>query len=222
MKLFLFILLSACSILAVGQSRGYAGYIRIGTMNVNDAKNVLPQLANGVTNFTSNFSGIGGELEYRVNRTVIDAELMIMSQGARNSGDDYAEPFTGAALLKTCYAFLNRRNLILYPNAGIGFGATVLNTYQKSANIKKQLHSIYLVEPLFDLGVSSNVIIYRFKQAMPTGVLPVGIRAGYRFAIPSHDWHRADGTDLSRAKYSISGWYLSIALGMGYITSNQK
>ena len=222
MKLLFFLIFNAVSLFALGQSRSYAAYIRIGSLNVPDARNVFPELVPSVRNFSSNFTGIGGELVYRSNRTLIDAELMILSQGPRNSGDNYAEPFTGAAVLKTGYAVLNSRRLLVYPNAGVGFGATVLNTYQKSGDVKKQLHSIYLIEPVFDLGLSSDVIIYRFKDELPTGALPVGIRCGYRFAITSHNWHRAVGSDLSMAGYSMGGWYFSVALGMGYITSIQN
>jgi hypothetical protein len=220
MRLLFFLFFSATSAIAFSQSRGYAGYIRLGTMSIHDARSVLPELANGISGFTSSFSGIGGELEYRAKRTVIGAELMILSQGPHNSGADYAEPFTGAAMLKTGYAVVDKKSFIIYPNAGVGFGTVVLNTYQKSGNLKKQLHSIYLIEPVFDLGLSSDVIIYRFKRDMPSGILPVGIRAGYRFAFDSNDWHRTNGSDLSKTNYSITGWYFSVALGIGYITSN--
>lgn len=222
MKLLLFILINAISIFAVGQSRRYAGYIRMGLMNVPDARNVLPELVPGVSGFTSNFTGIGGELEYRNNHTVVDAELMILSHGPVNSGDKYAEPFTGGAILKAGYVALDTRNFWMYPNAGVGFGAVVVNTYQKSGSVKNELHSIYLIQPVIDLGLNSNVIVYRFKNETPTGILPVGVRAGYRLSFASHDWRRTNGVDLSRANYSMRGWYLSLALGMGYITSNQK
>jgi hypothetical protein len=222
MKLLLFILLNAASIIAIGQSRGYAGYIRMGSMSVPDARDVFPKVMPGITGFTSNFTGIGGELEYRSNRTVVDAELMILSHGPVNSGDSYAEPFTGGAVLKAGYVALQTRNFLMYPNAGAGFGAVVVNTYQKSGDVKNKLHSIYLLQPVLDFGLNSNVIVYRFKNQTPTGILPVGVRAGYRLSFASHDWRRTNGVDLSQADYSMRGWYLSVALGMGYITSNEK
>ena len=222
MKYLLFILINAVSLFAFSQSRGYAGYIRMGAMRFPDARNVLPNLIPGITGFTSNFTGIGGELEYRSNHTVVDAELMILSHGPVNSGNKYAEPFTGGAILKSGYVALDTRNFWMYPNAGVGFGAVVVNTYQKSGDAKNELHSIHIIQPVIDLGLNSNVIVYRFRNETPTGILPVGVRAGYRFSFASHDWHRTNGVDLSRADYSMRGWYLSLALGMGYITSNQK
>jgi hypothetical protein len=214
--------MNTISVFAFGQSRGYAGYIRIGSMSVPNAGNSLSSVIPGISSFSSNFTGIGGELEYRAHRTILDAELMILSQGPVNSGVQYAEPFTGAAVLKTGYVIINTRNFLLYPNAGAGFGGVVVNTYQKSGDVKEQLHTIYLIEPVFDLGVSGNVIMYRFKNEAPTGILPVGVRAGYRFAFTSNDWRRANGSDLSHADYSMRGWYVSVALGMGYITGNQN
>lgn len=222
MKFYLVILLNVVSLFAVAQSRGYAGYIRMGTMRIPDARNVLPRLVPGITGFTSNFAGVGGELEYRNNHTVVDAELMILSHGPVSSGDRYAEPFTGEAVLKAGHVVIRNKRFWMYPNAGLGFGATVLNTYQKSGDVKNELHSVYLFQPIADLGLNTNVIVYRFKSEAPTGILPVGIRAGYRISFASHAWRRTDGVDLSQADYSIRGWYLSVALGMGYITSNQK
>jgi len=222
MKLLLTIVISAMSMVAFGQPRGYAGYIRIGSMGVPDARRVLPQLLPGISGFSSNFKGIGGELEFRVERTVFDAELMVLSHGPVNSGDQYAEPFTGGALLKAGYAVINGRNFLMYPNAGAGFGSVVVNTYQKSGNLKKQLHTIYLVQPVFDFGVSGNVIVHRFKNETPTGILPVGLRAGYRFSFASNNWRRVDGADVSPTAYSMHGWYVSVALGMGYVMNSNK
>lgn len=222
MKLIFFIIISVCAVTTFGQSRGYAGYIRIGTMNVAGAKSALSNVVPAITGFTSNFSGIGGELEYRVNRIVYDAELMILSQGPANSGDSFAEPFTGDLMFKAGYAILNTRSIVLYPNAGLGLSYTLVNTYQKSGGVKQQLHSIYLVQPLADLGLTTNVIVYRFKDDLPTGILPIGVRVGYRFGFSSDNWHRVDDVSTFKADYPIRGWYLSLALGMGYLTANKK
>ena len=222
MKVLLIVIVNFISSLSIAQSRGYAGYIRIGTMNVSSARNALPIVVPGIAAFTSTFTGIGGELEYRVNRTVFDAELMMMSHGPVSSGDRYAEPFTGAAMFKTGYVTFYRKNFLVYPNAGVGFGSVLVNTYQKSGDVKKELHTIYLIQPVFDLGLSSNLIVYRFKNDISTGVLPVGARAGYRFSSTSNKWHRVEKLDASSANYSMRGWYVSVALGMGYISSKPK
>ena len=221
MKILLAILINLLATYAVGQSRGYAGYIRIGMMSVPDAEKVLPQIVPGVSGFTQNFYGIGGELEFRSNKRVFDAEFMVLSHGPVNSGDSYAESFTGDVMFKAGYAVFNTRSVFIYPNAGIGLGGALVNTYQKAGGVKTQFHTIYLVQPAFDLGVNANVIVYRFKDETPTGILPVGLRAGYRFAASSDNWHRMTESGSSRASYSTRGWYLSIALGMGYISSNQ-
>ena len=222
MKILLVIFINLLSIFALGQTRGYAGYIRIGSMHMPDAQNVMPKIVQGVTGFSSNFYGIDAELEYKINKTVFDAELMILSHGPVNTGDQYAEPFTGNVIARAGYAILNSRNIYVYPNAGLGVGGVVVNTYEKSEGVKRQLHTIYMLQPNFDFGIHGNVIIYRFKEGMPTGILPVGIRAGYRFSFPSNDWQRINESDMSKASFSTSGWHFSIALGMGYITSNQK
>jgi hypothetical protein len=222
MKILLVIFINLLSICVMSQTRGYAGYLRIGSMHMPDAKNVLPEIVTGVTGFSSNFYGIGGELEYKINKTVLNAELMILSHGPVNTGNRYAEPFTGHMMARAGYAILDSRNIFIYPNAGIGVGGVVVNTYEKSEGVKRQLHTIYMMEPIFDFGINGNVIIYRFKDDMPTGILPVGIRAGYRFSFPSDDWRRINGTDMSRASFSTRGWHLSIALGIGYISLIQN
>jgi hypothetical protein len=222
MKILLLLLISLTSIYAIGQAREYAGYIRIGSMHVPDAKSVLPAVVPGVSGFSPDFYGVGGELEYKMNRTVIDAELMILSHGPVNSGDRYAEPFTGSVMARAGYAVIDDRNIFIYPNAGIGVGGVAVSAYEKSEGVKSQMHTIYMLQPVFDLGVNGSIILYRFKDEMPTGILPVGLRAGYRFSFPSDDWRRINKTGMSSVSYSTRGWYLSIALGMGYIPSSQK
>ena len=222
MKIFSFLVFAFFSICVNGQTRGYAGYIRIASKTMHDARNVLPQIVPGISGFSSNFYGVGGELEYKINRTVFDAELMILSQGPVNSGERFAEPFTGHVIVKAGYDVFNTNNVFIYPNAGVGLGGILVNTYQKTEGVKTGMHTIYLVQPVFDIGLNGDVIIYRFRNEMPTGVLPVGLRAGYRFAFSSDTWRRANGPGVSSADFSTRGWYLSIALGMGYITSNHK
>lgn len=186
-----------------------------------NAKKALEKVVPGIGGFNSNFSGIGGELEYRNGSMVYDAELIVLSQGPVNSGDQFADPFSGDLMFKTGYALVNFPNVVLYPHIGAGAGYTLVNTYIKSGDVKQGLHSIYLIQPVLDLGLSANVIVYRFSEAMPTGILPVGIRTGYRFSGSSDNWRRVDGSSTFKADYSMRGWYVSIALGMGFLTSNQ-
>jgi hypothetical protein len=220
MKILLAILVNVVSTYTIAQTRGYAGYIRMGSMHIPDTKNAMSQIVPGINGFTSNFYGIGGELQYRINKVAFGGQVMVLSHGPVNSGDRYAEPFTGDVIVKAGYAVLDTRNVFVYPSAGIGMGYVLVNTYQKSGGNKTQLHTIYLIQPVFDLGLNGDVIAYKFKDEMPTGILPIGLRAGYRFAFASDNWHRINGSGMSNGRFSPSGWYLSLALGMGYITSN--
>lgn len=215
-RAFIVLLLYACT--AYSQTRGYAGYLRIGTMNMPDAGSKLGLVVPGINNFKNSFYGIGGELEYKARRTILDADIMILSHGVVSSDTHYAEPFTGSLIAKAGYVVFESKTLLLYPFAGGGISSTLLNKYVKSNGTKEQMHTIYIIQPVADIGLSTDVILYRFKNSMPTGTLPVGLRAGYRFATTSDHWKKIKGTDMQRTAFSASGWYISIALGMGYIS----
>lgn len=200
------------------QTHGYAGYIRIGMMNVPDAGKTFPNIAPAVGNFKNHFYGIGGELEYKSNKAIADAEVMVLSHGVVSSDIHYAEPFNGSLVAKGGYVVFENSTLTIYPFAGAGISSTLLNRYVKANGVKEQMHTIYLLQAVADVGLSTNVILYRFKNTMPTGILPVGLRAGYRFAGSSDKWKKIDGTGMQRNSFSPRGWYISLALGMGYVS----
>lgn len=223
MKTFILIILNFIAAAAAAQTRGYATYIRIGYMALPDAENVTGRIVNNITGFNQSFFGIGGEMEYKVNKNIIDAELMVMSSGPTSLDSHYEESFTGAIMFKTGYLIAESKNVFIYPSVGAGISSFLMNTYIKTGNEKERLHTIYLIQPAFDLGLNGDIIIDRFKNGLPTGALPVGLRAGYRFAPSSDNWKRIDGAaGMQKNKFSTRGWYVSIALGIGYYASLKK
>ena len=219
MRTFIFIVFILCAAQVFSQTNGYAGYLRLGGFSMPDARNVSGQIVPGVEGFKRSFYGIGGELEYKFNRKIIDAELMISSHGPTNFDTQYAEPFAGAVMLKTGYAIIDNKNFFMYPNVGFGISSILINTYTKSGSIKSELHTVYMFQPAMDIGLNANIIVYQFKPSLPSGMLPVGLRAGYRFAASSDNWKRINETGLQKKNFSTRGWYVSIALGMGYSSS---
>lgn len=215
-------LLIACSTVK-GQSKSYAAYLRLGVVNVENSGTILPAVITNVSGFTNAYYGIGGEFEYKLNSFIVAGDISIMAHGPVNNGDNYAEPFAGTLIGRVGIAVFERRHILVYPSIGGGLSGIFVNTYTKKDAIKTGIHSIHLVTPAIDLGVCSDVIIYRFRSESPTGILPVGFRSGYRFSTQSDNWKRMSGSsNLTKQLFANSGWYFSVALGIGYYSSGKK
>jgi hypothetical protein len=148
--------------------------------------------------------------------------MLLLTQRPVNTGEHYAEQFSGSLVAKTGFVILETKNVYVYPVVGAGIAAFLVNTYNKHSGTKEQMHSIYLIQPVFDAAVNTDVIIYWFKEKMPSGALPVGIRAGYRLAGTSDNWKRLIEPSMKPRPFSIRGWYVSIALGIGYYKSSKS
>lgn len=220
MKHVIFILLISWNAVAA-QSNGYAGYIRLGAMRLNDSRTTMEKFAPGYRGFKDNFYGIGGEFELKMERYILDGEITLLSHGPVNADSNYAEPFVGAITGKFGYTVFEKGRVTIYPSVGGGVSTLLVNTYTKVTGKKQAFHTTYLVQPTFDIGINANWIVYYFRSTTPTGILPIGIRAGYRFSVTTDNWKRIDGTNLRPVAFSADGYYLSLALGMGYITGKK-
>ena len=150
-----------------------------------------------------------------------DADILLLTQRPVNSGEHFAEQFSGSVVVKTGFVIIETNNIYIYPVVGAGIAGLLVNTYTKRSGTKEQMHSIYMIQPVFDAGVNTDVVIYWFKEKLPSGALPVGLRAGYRFAGTGDNWKRLIEPAMKPRQFSVSGWYVSIALGIGYYkTSN--
>ncbi|MBL7696893.1 MAG: hypothetical protein JNK79_02000 [Chitinophagaceae bacterium] len=148
--------------------------------------------------------------------------MSIMAHGPVGTGDNYAEPFAGTLIGRGGIVVFETRNLLAYPSVGAGLSGIFVNTYKKKDAAKTELHSIHLVTPSIDFGVNGDVIIYRFRNEPTTGILPVGFRTGYRFSTRSDKWKRLSGSNLTKQLFANSGWYFSIALGIGYYSPGKN
>jgi hypothetical protein len=216
MKSFFVILLSTICLGVQGQVQSYAAYLRLGMNNINDSRDVLPLVVPEIGGFKKGYYGIGGEFEFISNRIVLDGEISIMTHGPVGNGTRYVEPSTAALIGKTGFTLIENRRVMIYPAFGAGFNSLFLNTYTKKDGLKSDRHFAYLITPTIDMGVHGDVIIYRFRNTPSTGILPVGVRTGYRFTTLSDKWKRTSGTNISRQLFANSGWYFSVALGIGY------
>lgn len=222
MKVKLILVLLFISAASFAQSKLFAGYIRLGMVQIPDSKNILGEMTSYVYPFAKSYYGIGGELSFESRQWVINSELMVHSHGAVNANEKFAEPFLTNLLLKTGYVLVQGKNAFIYPAVGGGFSGLILSTYKKTDGVKVNMHSAYLAQPCLDFSVNSDVIIYRFSDQPSTGILPVGLRVGYRLTGKSDNWKRMEGTEIKNLKFSASGWYLSVALGMGYVKGKKE
>ena len=202
------------------QSKMLSGYIRLGVTTVHDTKIGLQKMT-GINEFGTDFYGAGAELLYKTGKWILDSEIMLHSHGPKNNNERFAEPFIATLVGKAGFALIDEKNLFVYPSAGIGCASFLVSTYNKLNNRKSNLHTVYLFQPVAVVALNADVIIYRFNNTPSTGILPVGIRTGYRFSRNSTKWKGLSGSDLEPEPFSSRSWFFSVALGMGYITTKK-
>lgn len=216
MKTLLWCLLSGVlSHTAVAQSRGVAAFFRAGYMHSNISEQKLAAVCSPVKSFRKHYYGIGGEAYWKKNRIFMGFDGMVATQGASSEGEFYAEPFTVNSTLKFGYAAYEISDLFLYPTVGAGAGLFGITTYVQHDHTKKDINTMYVISPSAEIGINADKFVYTFPNGKATGAFLFGIRAGYRFSIPSNDWKKVPAAEIPAVKVSSAGYFLAISLGAG-------
>src|SRR5689334_24118422 len=105
-KLIAILFFSCTAAMACAQKTGFAAFLRIASMNMPDAKTVSPQIIPDITGFRQDFTGTGGELTFKYNKIIADAEMLLLTQRPVNTGEHYAEQFSGSLVAKTGFVIL--------------------------------------------------------------------------------------------------------------------
>jgi len=199
----------------VGQTRGIAFFFRAGYSHLNVSEEKMSVMCNPVSSFHKSYYGIGGEAYLRADKNVFGWDAMVSTHGPSSSDSSYAEPFIINSSIKYGFILHDNRNLILYPAIGVGAGLIGITTYSQYGHLKKDINTMYVLNPICELSLNADKMVYTFANGRATGAFLFGIRAGYRFSKSSDDWKKVVRVNNSKEKMSLSGYYLTISLGAG-------
>jgi hypothetical protein len=218
MKKAMLLALLVLSINAVAQTKGGAIFIKGGYTYSPGAENAFAGLpTHGIAGFNNNFSLLGLEGTYRLNRWLLAAEASMGTQKARAEDIYSIKPFTGAGHGSVGYILHERKDYWLYPS--IGFGASANNLYLRERRYGKnsKIDNISSYAPSIDIAFNGNLITTKETAIQKTvGGLMLGFKVGYRFSLENLSWKNNKGENLVNGSlYRNNAYYVALLAGFG-------
>ncbi len=221
-----FVLVAAISITNAQQRvRGGSAFVKLGYTGAPRSATTFTKIAPaGISGFTNNYVAIGAEGYFRIGKAILGLEGNVGAQGVYSSGDDYAEPFVGAAHLRFGWVMTGDERYWVYPTLGLGTAAMVLTTYNKvdPDNESENVSNMILLSPSLDLGINADFVVNKVnKERRMYGGFILGIRAGYRISYSSDDWKNDEWEDLDLPTYQNNAFYVTVSIGGGWFVKKE-
>jgi hypothetical protein len=206
------------SINAAAQTKGGAIFLKGGYAYTPGAEKAFAGVyTNGIGGFANNFSLMGLEGVYRLNRWSLAAEASMGTQKARTEDIYSIKPFTGAGHGSVGYILHERKDYWLYPS--IGFGASAHNLYLRERLYGKnsKIDNIRSYAPSIDIAFNCNLVTTKETKGQKTaGGLILAVRAGYRYSMAHASWKSENGEILvNESSYRNNAYYIFLLAGFG-------
>jgi hypothetical protein len=189
--------------------------LNLDTLNRHLEKDDYPPLQEGYLTY-----GVGGHIIH--NKFIVGLEIhRFLERNAISSKAFNTSAYGKYFLLNFGYLLHEKKGLMVYPLAGMGFGQLKLrvtenniHSFQDINNFQKGSESITR-SFLVNLAVGADYFFNYNQEKKGKNSLMVGIRAGYMFSAIKDDWsvnhvHVADGPNAG-----LSSPYICIVFGLG-------
>jgi len=195
-----------------------AGFALLGGVGRRDLGDLDAQLARaGYRPLGQNFSSIGIGADIWIGRLLVDTELRFDSVAGATSLDGTRQAELGAEsiLLGAGWAVYRSRRLRLFPSLAVGYasGQVLAPPPSPRGDDDRVSESALLVVP----SAALDTLLVSSGEGSDAGLF-LGLRLGYVFSVPLHDW---SGSALAHPDLGMPGSSLRIVLGYRFNVGSQ-